>query len=44
MNILADENLDIQMVERLREDGHSVIYVAELAPTKSDDAILDLAR
>ena len=44
MNILADENLDIQMVERLREDGHSVIYVAELEPTKSDDAILDLAR
>ena len=44
MNILADENLDEQMVERLRQDGHSVLYIAELSPSISDNAILRMAK
>ncbi len=30
MNLLADESVDGQVVERLRQDGHQVLYVAEL--------------
>ena len=40
MNFLADENLDRQIVERLRQDGHTVLYVAEMAPGISDDVDL----
>ncbi len=43
MNFLADESVDKQIVERLRQDGHSVRYVAEMDPGISDDAVLDLA-
>ena len=32
MNILADECIDRQIVERLRADGHEVLYIAELEP------------
>ena len=32
MNFLADESLERQIVERLRQDGHSVQYVAEFSP------------
>ncbi len=44
MNFLADENLDGQIVHRLRRDGHSVLYVAEMSPGISDDIVLDLAN
>ncbi len=40
MNIVADENIDLQIVERLRADGHDVIYVAELNPGIDDDTVL----
>lgn len=40
MNLVADESVDRQIVERLRLDGHAVVYVAELAPSSSDDAVL----
>jgi len=29
MNFIADESIDRQIVERLRDDGHFVWYVAE---------------
>ena len=32
MNLLADESVDRQIVERLRQDGHRVTYVAEMEP------------
>ncbi len=32
MRILADESVDQPIVERLRLDGHSVPYVAEMEP------------
>lgn len=32
------------MVERLREDGHDVLYVAELAPSIPDEEVLQQAN
>ncbi|MEA5564811.1 DUF5615 family PIN-like protein [Anabaena sp. UHCC 0399] len=44
MKFLADENLDWQIVERLRQDGHLVWYVAEMERGISDDVVLHLAN
>ena len=44
MNLLADESVDGQIVERLRKDGHTVKYIAEMAPGIDDEAVLDLAN
>ena len=44
MNLLADESIDRQIVNRLRQDGHSVHDVAEMEPGISDDAVLHLAN
>jgi predicted nuclease of predicted toxin-antitoxin system len=40
MKLLTDESVDRQIVERLRQDGHDVLYVAEMDPGISDDAVL----
>jgi Domain of unknown function (DUF5615) len=40
MNLVADEGVDRQIVERLREDGHDMVYVAELLPSITDDEVL----
>ncbi|XYH98320.1 DUF5615 family PIN-like protein [Sorangium sp. So ce1128] len=34
--ILADENIAVPILERLRADGATVLHVAEIAPTISD--------
>src|SRR4051794_35858468 len=44
MNLLADEGVEREVVDRLRADGHSVVYVAELAPGVSDEQVLDEAN
>jgi predicted nuclease of predicted toxin-antitoxin system len=44
MNLLADESVDRQIVERLRLDGHKVLYVAEFAPSVDDGAVLRRAN
>ncbi len=44
MNFLADESLERQIVERLRQDGHLILYVAEMEPGIADDTVLDLAN
>jgi len=44
MNFVADEGVDRQIVERLRVDGHSVLYVAEMAPGIPDDVVLTHAN
>ena len=46
MKILADENVDRQIVERLRKDGHVVTYVIEEPQTRgaTDIPILQRAR
>ena len=44
MNLLADESIDRQIVDRLRQDGHLVHYVAEMDPGIPDDTVLYLAN
>jgi predicted nuclease of predicted toxin-antitoxin system len=44
MIILADESVDSQIVTRLRQDGHEVVYVAEISPGISDDEVLEKAN
>jgi predicted nuclease of predicted toxin-antitoxin system len=39
MNLLADEGVDGLIVERLRQDGHAVLYIAEMEPGISDEEI-----
>lgn len=44
MKFLADESVDRQIVERLRQDGHLVRYVAEMEPGVSDDIVFASAN
>ncbi|PYS92664.1 MAG: hypothetical protein DMF64_08285 [Acidobacteria bacterium] len=44
MNLLADENVDRQIVERLRLDGHEVLYIAEMERGISDETVLERAN
>ena len=44
MNLLADESVDRPVVDRLRQQGHEVVYVAELSPSMSDDQVLQYAN
>jgi predicted nuclease of predicted toxin-antitoxin system len=44
MNFFADEGVDRQIVERLRQGGNLVWYVADMEPGISDDAVLSLAN
>ncbi len=41
MKVVADENIDKEIVDRLRADGHDVLYVAEAEPGIDDRAVLD---
>ena len=38
---MADENVDKEIVDRLRADGHSVVYIAEDEPGIDDQTVLD---
>lgn len=44
MNILADECIDRQIVERLRADRYDVLYAAEMDPGITDDEVLNQAN
>jgi predicted nuclease of predicted toxin-antitoxin system len=44
LKILADEGVDGPIVEQLRQDGHQVLYIAEMAPSLPDDEVLILAN
>jgi predicted nuclease of predicted toxin-antitoxin system len=44
MNFLADEGVDFPVVQRLRSDGHEVLYVAEMDPGVSDEKVLAAAN
>lgn len=44
MKFAADEGVDHQIVERLRQVGHTVWYVAEMDPGTSDQEVLGLAN
>lgn len=44
MNLLADEGVDRPIVEQLRQEGHHVLYIAEMSPGIDDDVILAQAN
>lgn len=44
MKFLADENVDKPIVERLRDDGHTVLYVLEMEPGISDEEVIRRAN
>lgn len=44
MNFFADEGVDGQIVARLREDGHDVLYAAEDFSGVGDEEILRLSN
>jgi len=44
MNILADKNIDEQIIETLRKNGHNVLYAGEMSPGISDKVVLSKAN
>ena len=44
MKFLADECVDRQIVDRLRQESYEVLYVVEMEPGISDDEVLNLAN
>lgn len=44
MKILADESVEMGVVQRLRNNGHEVNYVAELFPGIMEEDVLALAH
>ena len=44
MNLVADESVERQVVERLRRDGHEVLYIAESEPGITDELVLERAN
>lgn len=44
MKLLADENIDQQIVKSLCDHGHEVLYVAEMEPGVDDDFLSDLTN
>ena len=44
MNILADESVEWPIVDRLRADTHSVLYVAEFDSGLDDETVLHRAN
>jgi predicted nuclease of predicted toxin-antitoxin system len=44
LKFVADEGIERQIVERLRQKGHSVWYVAEMDPGISDKDVLNVAN
>ncbi len=44
MNLVADESVDRPIVERLRQDGHHVVFIAEVAAGADDDTVLTRAN
>ena len=44
MKLLANENVPMGMVRRLRDMGHDVLAIVETSPGITDAAVLELAR
>ena len=40
MRFVADEGVDKVIVDRLRKDGHEILYVMESEPSISDDEVI----
>jgi predicted nuclease of predicted toxin-antitoxin system len=44
VNFFADESVERSIVERLRQDGHDVLYGAEFSPGAVDETVLQEAN
>lgn len=44
MKLLANENIPLGMVRRLREMGHDVLAISEASPGVTDAVVLERAR
>ena len=44
MNLVADESIERQVVESLREQNHAIWYIADIDPGTSDDNVLAMAN
>jgi anti-sigma-K factor RskA len=44
MNLLADESVDKPIVERLRQDSHNVLYIAELEQNVEGASVFSIRR
>lgn len=44
MRLCANENLPLDCVIRLRQDGHDVLWIRESAPGSSDESVLGRAH
>jgi predicted nuclease of predicted toxin-antitoxin system len=43
LRILADENVEPEIIERLRNEGHDVEWISDVSPGTDDDRVMDLA-
>lgn len=44
MKLVADESLDGAIIQRLRQDGHTLISIAEMQPGIEDSDVLAISR
>jgi len=44
VRLLCDADVDGPLVQRLRDEGHEVFYMAEIKPDATDDEVLELAN
>jgi len=44
VTFVADENVDVPIIDALRAAGHSVVHMSELDPTVSDEVVLATAN
>ena len=44
MRFMADESCDFAVVRALREAGHDVLYISEIAPGAEDTAVIERAH
>lgn len=44
MNLLADENVEFEIIDWLRAEGHDMRWISEHSPGATDKQVLDLAR
>ena len=43
MKFVADENINVEVIERLRKDGHEVTAIVDLASGAQDTKVLSIA-
>jgi predicted nuclease of predicted toxin-antitoxin system len=44
LRLLADESVDIAVVQALRQEGHDVVAIVEARPGTSDQDVAEIAR